>query len=575
MYICSDSLLVQEMEEESDDEWSTPAAPKRKKLSECIIHCTDSQEKVVSPRSLESWKTLLHHARLQNFAPVLDIASKLQEGEIGQAFYHNRCRSTFILQSKESNSSDGTKSPDAEKTSQRRLIMPRTPTEKIILPVICIFCYKVTKGKNREGLTKCELKKDEGKGFIGLAQRSIYNAAKAKCDERIISLCETYDLISAEAHYHHSCKRNYEHSIPKETPISKKSPEIVTESRDDTELIFKQWFDHIRQKYISNHEITTVELLLSQLQEISGQSNQCTDKVFKRKARRHLLSEFQDSVDIFRNKNGKLIFLPKSLSKQELAENYMELKTLHDQNIKETGKALKSVTDAAMIVRNDVLNLEDKLSWPPKLMQLSVDHVQLPSTLTKFLSILFHGSELKSDKVLSIGQDIVYITHRGRFITPKHLLLPFAIKSMTGNVELIKTLNRLGHGISYSKLLEVDTANAIQKVSSDCQLIPEEIYPYQQVTLVYDNIDRLEETLSGGGTTHRVNGIAIQKPFIGPRQLRERQNIPKSKKRSLDVAPLHLPDYIAGIRPDPPLLRCIALRSYCQMIQCFHRASLH
>ena len=53
---------------------------------------------------------------------------------------------------------------------------------------------------------------------------------------------------------------------------------------------------------------------------------------------------------------------------------------------------------------------------------------------------------------------------------------------------------------------------------------------------------------------YRLNGIAIQKPFIGPRQLHERQNIPKSKKRSLDVAPLHLPDYIAGIRPDPPLL---------------------
>ena len=34
--------------------------------------------------------------------------------------------------------------------------------------------------------------------------------------------------------------------------------------------------------------------------------------------------------------------------------------------------------------------------------------------------------------------------------------------------------------------------------------------------VIYDNIDRLEETLSGAGTSHRVNGIAVQRGFIGP-----------------------------------------------------------
>ena len=35
--------------------------------------------------------------------------------------------------------------------------------------------------------------------------------------------------------------------------------------------------------------------------------------------------------------------------------------------------------------------------------------------------------------------------------------------------------------------------------------------------MVYDNTDRLEETLYGARTTHRVNGIVIQKAFIGPK----------------------------------------------------------
>ena len=40
--------------------------------------------------------------------------------------------------------------------------------------------------------------------------------------------------------------------------------------------------------------------------------------------------------------------------------------------------------------------------------------------------------------------------------------------------------------------------------------LPENIRPFVGTTLAWDNIDRLEETLSGGGTSHRVNGIAVQ-----------------------------------------------------------------
>ena len=35
-------------------------------------------------------------------------------------------------------------------------------------------------------------------------------------------------------------------------------------------------------------------------------------------------------------------------------------------------------------------------------------------------------------------------------------------------------------------------------------------------TAVYDNIDRLEETRSGCGTTPRVNGVLVQQTFIVP-----------------------------------------------------------
>ena len=102
---------------------------------------------------------------------------------------------------------------------------------------------------------------------------------------------------------------------------------------------------------------------------------------------------------------------------------------------------------------------------------------------------------------------------------------------MTGNVELIEIINRHGHRVSYTKLAEVDTAYAIRKISTNSGLIPEEIQPYQQASMVCDNIDRLEETLSGAGTTHRVNGIVIQKAFIGPKLSQNLIEIPKTKTK--------------------------------------------
>ncbi|KAI0221981.1 hypothetical protein LSAT2_026763 [Lamellibrachia satsuma] len=78
--------------------------------------------------------------------------------------------------------------------------------------------------------------------------------------------------------------------------------------------------------------------------------------------------------------------------------------------------------------------------------------------------------------------------------TPKHIILPFAVKSLTGNVELIHTLNRLGHSVSYYQLEEIDTALSLQKLSlsEDDVPFPANIHPGVFTTLSWDNIDRLE-----------------------------------------------------------------------------------
>ncbi len=105
--------------------------------------------------------------------------------------------------------------------------------------------------------------------------------------------------------------------------------------------------------------------------------------------------------------------------------------------------------------------------------------------------------------VTSIGQDLLYAVSGGKIRPPKHIILPSAIKSLTGNVQCIQILNHLGHGISYSSLQEIDTALCPKKMApspNSVAALPSNTLPYANVTLGKDNIDRQEETLSGPGT---------------------------------------------------------------------------
>ena len=84
---------------DSEDDWSSKV-PKRKNVSECIIHCTDSSDVLIQPKSLESSKTLLAAATTQSHNELLKVARNIGDDEIGNACYHRRCRSNVVLRSR-------------------------------------------------------------------------------------------------------------------------------------------------------------------------------------------------------------------------------------------------------------------------------------------------------------------------------------------------------------------------------------------------------------------------------------------------------------------------------------------
>ena len=118
-------------------------------------------------------------------------------------------------------------------------------------------------------------------------------------------------------------------------------------------------------------------------------------------------------------------------------------------------------------------------------------------------------------------------------------------------------LNRFGHGVSYSQLEENDTALSLQKIAAffflhQKTILPDTIQPNMFTNLASDNIDCLEETLTGKGTTHRLNGIVVQPTVYGPHlPCAELPAIAKRKQQSITHEVQPLARYIAGKRAGP------------------------
>ena len=116
--------------------------------------------------------------------------------------------------------------------------------------------------------------------------------------------------------------------------------------------------------------------------------------------------------------------------------------------------------------------------------------------------------------------------------------------------------NKLGYAVSFSKILEIETTIANSKLSSSTTLILNDNHQNIPNTAIYDNIDRLEETLCEYGTTYKVNGILVQQAFISPLLSPAISRMEKTETRNIEVPQRVLPTYNAGRKTEVPVLSC-------------------
>ena len=171
----------------------------------------------------------------------------------------------------------------------------------------------------------------------------------------------------------------------------------------------------------------------------------------------------------------------------------------------------RQVYHTAKTIQKLVANMKPTMPWPPSSEDLECEIEMVPYLLYNMMAwILSTKSEYSVERVsdispevhrlaLSLSRDLIHSATRGRIKTPKHVVLPMTVKSLTGNVELITILNRFGHGLSYSQIEEVETALAEMQIAKrqNGVFVPSVCYPDVPGVFCWDNNDLQEETLSG------------------------------------------------------------------------------
>jgi len=77
-----------------------------------------------------------------------------------------------------------------------------------------------------------------------------------------------------------------------------------------------------------------------------------------------------------------------------------------------------------------------------------------------------------------------------------------------GSSNLILLLHGFGHCVSHPTVLQYDTAIASMELSKN-SIVRVGFHSKVHTTVVWDNNDFLEETISGTGTTHNTNSIIV------------------------------------------------------------------
>ena len=541
----------------------------------CII-CGEEDKNLTECRDAKSWSTLHNAAVIKEHKRILDVAV----GENGfpevPIKYHRSCRAGFthkksLQSSSKSNNAESSLGNQTRK-STRTVLQGKS---SVIEPDHCIFCKKTKykpKSKTREKTHSCLEFRSDKKVRDSALLHIKKCSPMSEVAEQLLAVC-TKDLISSEAKYHASCyklfvKITYSDKCDENTDAEENQDEMM----DIYDAVFA-----FCENLMEFPRVIEFKMIRKVMVDEASKLNVTVPESHYKNLIRKISATFKN-LTFLHYQHNKVLVYPSSLKMEDIViQNYDMNSELQSMQCS-VSENEKNVIKVAKLLHGEIKNQPPQMSWPPQDSELDPAKTELfiPPLLRTFLTVLISGQRVDSDSSRtertlrlrnSFGQDLVYAVSNGATKTPKSVLFPSMIKSLCNNTEILKLINKYGHGISYNLIEEIETEYALHIINTQKEnrvIIPKELEqnkPNQQVALmIADNIDNLESTLGGSGTSHRVNSILVikGKPTETAEVSEESSERPAKRKcrRSLptDIVVREIPHYYRGKRMGPGVL---------------------
>ena len=302
----------------------------------------------------------------------------------------------------------------------------------------------------------------------------------------------------------HRLRRNSCHCRKR---IMKEQPSLWYQTRNAQKKAFVALANHITEEVINRKQVLFVADLNRFYEElVNDLADDESDVSYNaRKLEGKILNYFGDRIQLVMAKTtrGNMI-----CDKKYTTEEAIRLSD--KQNIQ------TKIRDVALFLRREILQADYKpLPNTVSLEDIRKREVNTPKDLVKFLRYLiggpYVGRELtaaKTYRIKSISEDVVFATISVRRRPAKHLQIGMAIKSLTGRKKVVTMLNRLGHGINWNGIEELETV-LTYNCSNANQITPAGMSNEKSCStgLAFDNYDR-DFIRKRHSAWHRRNSIS-------------------------------------------------------------------
>ncbi len=506
----------------------------------CLCHVHADETRNFKLFSETTWKSFQN----ATFRRCDDIASAMQnkwaDGPNGG--YHLRCYQTYITIRKNIPSQSVMIVHDSAGQSQDNVSLPRAKRTRrsgsseamekemqVKKEKPCLICgsndRKKVKVSGRwifEKLTPCVTQN---------ANDKLLDAAKSK--ENFLMVAEIKscgDAMAGDIVYHRTCYRKYTKDV------SGQAEEGTETSKENSfKTAFRQLCSEFEKDVIFGLDVQLMSDLRDKYVKLLAKQEISAPNFRTSKLKRKLQKEYGSLIEFGqqRQNQSEFVFSTK-LSRSQIVRAWM----VNEEQRANEGTGLSatsthSVTDdsnlfhAAKMLRMELLKIKSMLPKVPRASDIDESSVTIPDDVFNFLAwALTDNCDPSPDEraevnerdrrlIVSIAQDMVYMSNKQKVLTPKHLGLAHTVRNLTGSSELVNILSKQGHCVSYPTMIRHEhDLEKLQHRGNEIHL-PLNIQKGVYITFVWDNNDLNQETLSGGDTTHHTNGIILQRPVLG------------------------------------------------------------